>query len=102
MLRLNIWRPELAGLVPRNEDDALAFSVYRSNILQSFCLASKTQIRAENRHQPEIRGKLFRGKDFQLREGAKIVAEGLVTSMLELENRRSGLLEPLRPLASDL
>jgi hypothetical protein len=48
------------------------------------------------------RGTLFPGKEFQLREAAKIVAEGIVTRILEQETRRSAPLEPRCPLASDL
>jgi elongation factor Tu len=39
------------------------------------------------------RGKLHTGKEFQLREGLKIVATGIVTKLVELESRSSRPLE---------
>lgn len=40
------------------------------------------------------RGKLSVGKTFQLREGVHVMANGLVTRIIELETRKSAPLEP--------
>ena len=45
------------------------------------------------------RGKLYPGKRFEVREGAKTVATGIVTKLIELETRRSAPL--LAPRAFD-
>lgn len=41
------------------------------------------------------RGKLYPGKEFQVREGSRVVAKGIVTKILELDSRTSKPLEPL-------
>ena len=40
------------------------------------------------------RGKLYPGKEFQVREGSRVVATGIVTRVLELDSRRSKPLAP--------
>jgi len=40
------------------------------------------------------RGNLYPGREFQVREGSRIVATGIVTKVLELDSRKSEPLEP--------